>query len=94
MPGMTSDPSGPNGEPDVVLYVRPNCHLCADAGVLLDELLGADGYRVVDVEADDDLLARYAGRVPVIAIDGQDRVEAPVTGPDLVAALAAAGISV
>ncbi|MEK6191568.1 MAG: glutaredoxin family protein [Chloroflexota bacterium] len=67
----------------LVLYVRPNCHLCADAGILLDELIGPDGYRVVDVEADADLLPRYAGRVPVVAVDGVDRLEAPITGPDL-----------
>lgn len=80
--------------PDVVLYVRPNCHLCADTGVLLDELLGAEGYRIVDVEADTVLLPRYAGRVPVVAVDGVDRLEAPITGPDLVALVAELGVSV
>jgi hypothetical protein len=80
--------------PDVVLYVRPNCHLCADTAILLDELIGADGYRVVDVEADDDLLPRYAGRVPVVAVDGVDRLEAPISGPDLAALLGGADASV
>ena len=78
----------------LVLYVRPNCHLCADAGILLDELVGAEGYRVVDVEADADLLPRYAGRVPVVAVDGVDRLEAPITGPDLVDLMAELGVSV
>jgi hypothetical protein len=67
----------------LVLYIGPNCHLCADAAILLDELVGADGYRVVDIEADRDLLPFYAGRVPVVALDGVDRLEAPITGPDL-----------
>jgi Glutaredoxin-like domain (DUF836) len=67
----------------MVLYIGPNCHLCADAAILLDELVGADGYRVVDVGADPDLLPLYAGRVPVVAVDGVDRLEAPITGPDL-----------
>ena len=84
---MAMERPGP-AAPDLVLYVRPNCHLCADAGVLLDELVGPDRYRVVDVEADAVLLPRYAGRVPVIAARGVDRLEAPITGPDLVALLA------
>jgi hypothetical protein len=77
--------------PAVVLYVRPNCHLCADVAILLDDLVGADGYRVVDVEDDPDLLPRYAGRVPVVAVNGVDRLEAPISGPDLAAVLAEAG---
>ena len=80
--------------PDLVLYVRPNCHLCADTAILLDELIGADAYRVVDVETDDDLLPRYAGRVPVVAVDGVDRLEAPINGPDLAALLADLGAMV
>ena len=78
----------------LVLYVGHNCHLCADAAILLDELIGADGYRVVDVEADGDLLPRYAGRVPVVAFDGVDRLEAPITGPDLLDLMAELGVSV
>jgi hypothetical protein len=78
----------------LVLYVRPNCHLCADAAILLDELIGPDGYQVVDVEADADLLPRYAGRVPVVAVDGVDRLEAPITGPDLLDLMAELGASV
>jgi predicted DCC family thiol-disulfide oxidoreductase YuxK len=67
----------------MVLYIGPNCHLCADAAILLDELVGADGYRVVDIGAEPDLLPHYAGRVPVVAVDGVDLLEAPITGPDL-----------
>jgi len=78
----------------LVLFVRPNCHLCADAAILLDELIGPDGYQVVDVEADADLLPRYAGRVPVVAVDGVDRLEAPITGPDLLDLMAELGVSV
>jgi len=78
----------------LVLYVRSNCHLCADAAILLDELIGADGYDVVNVEADAELLPRYAGRVPVVAVDGVDRLEAPITGPDLLDLMAELGVSV
>ncbi len=78
----------------LVLYVGHNCHMCADAAILLDELIGSDAYRVVDVEADADLLPRYAGRVPVVAVDGVDRLEAPITGPDLLDLIAEMGVSV
>lgn len=78
----------------LVLYVGHNCHMCADAAILLDELIGPDAYRVVDIEADADLLPRYAGRVPVVAVDGVDRLEAPITGPDLLDLMAEMGVSV
>ena len=76
----------------LVLYVGPNCHLCADAAILLNELIGADAYRVVDISADADLVPLYAGRVPVLAVDGVDRLEAPITGPDLVDLMAELGV--
>jgi hypothetical protein len=69
------------------LYVRAGCHLCEDAGVLLDEMIGADAYDAVDIEADDDLLLRYAHRIPVLRIDGEDRLELIFTRPDLEEAL-------
>jgi hypothetical protein len=78
-------PSAPGR--DVVLYVRDGCHLCEDAAVLLDEMIGPDGYRSVEIETDDDLLARYAHRIPVLNVDGTDALELVITGPDLAEAL-------
>jgi hypothetical protein len=74
--------------PRVVLYERDGCHLCVEARVLLDTMLGPDRYARVDIEADDDLVVRYSHRIPVVTVDGVDRIEAPITGPD-VRALAA-----
>jgi glutaredoxin len=71
----------------VTLYERDGCHLCDDARVLLDEMLTPHGYARVDIEADDDLVLRYGFRIPVIALDGVDRLEAPITTPDLRALL-------
>ncbi len=65
------------------LYVRDGCHLCEDAEALLDAMLGTDGWDTIDIEADDDLLVRYAHRIPVLAIDGTDRLELIITRPDL-----------
>ncbi len=72
----------------LTLYVRHGCHLCEDAGALLDAMLGADGWDAVDIEAEDDLLVRYAHRIPVLAVDGEDRLELIITRPDVEAALA------
>ena len=65
------------------LYVRNGCHLCEEASVLLDDMLGTDGWDAVDIETDDDLLLRYAHRIPVLAVDDEDRLELVITRPDL-----------
>ena len=75
-------------QPEIVLYERDGCHLCEEARVLLDTMLGPDRYRRVDIDTDDDLLVAYAYRIPVVAVDGVDRLEAPITGPDVRALLA------
>ncbi len=74
--------------PRPTLYVREGCHLCDDAGVLLDEMLGTDGWDAVDITTDDDLLVRFAHRIPVLVVDGRERAELIITRPDLEDALA------
>ena len=69
--------------PRVVLYARPGCHLCDEVTVSLDEMLGPGSYATVDIEAQDELLLRYGHRIPVVALDGADRLEAPIDDPDL-----------
>jgi glutaredoxin len=57
-------------EPEVVLYGRPECHLCDEARALLR---GLDGVRLreVDIDGDDGLLAAYLERIPVVEVDGR-----------------------
>lgn len=76
--------------PRVTLYERVGCHLCEDARALLDATLGPDRYARVDIDTDGDLIVRYGFRIPVVALDGEDRLEAPISGPDLRALLAEA----
>jgi hypothetical protein len=78
----------PLPKPRATLYVRDGCHLCEDAGVLLDEMLGPDGWTAVDIGTDDDLLVRYAHRIPVLLVDGEERAELVITAPDVTEALA------
>lgn len=54
---------------------------------MLDEVLGADGWEAVDIETDDDLLGRYAHRIPVLVVDGQERAELVISPMDVRAAL-------
>ena len=74
----------------MILYEREGCHLCEEARVLLDEMLGPDGYARIDIGTDDDLILRYGFRIPVVALDGEDSLEAPISGPDLRALLTVA----
>jgi hypothetical protein len=75
----------------VTLYERDGCHLCDQARVLLDEMLGSNGYTRVDIDTDDELVLRYGFRIPVIGLDGADRLEAPITAPELRALLSEMG---
>jgi hypothetical protein len=58
----------------VVLYGRPDCHLCDEARAGLQRLR-ADGAKFelqeVDIESDDGLLRRFLERIPVVELNGQ-----------------------
>ena len=58
----------------VVLYARPDCHLCDEARAGLERLL-ADGVSFeleeVDIDSDDELLKRYLERIPVVELNGE-----------------------
>ena len=71
----------------LVLYGRPGCHLCDDARAVLERI--GHPFEEVDVEADDELLARYLERIPVIALDGDELYDFFVDEADLRERLAA-----
>jgi glutaredoxin len=58
----------------LVLYARPDCHLCDQARAGLEKLR-AEGLSFeleeVDIDSDDDLLKRYLERIPVVELDGE-----------------------
>ena len=68
----------------LVLYERAGCHLCEETASELDRLVGSDGYRRVDIGSGDELLVRYGHRIPVLSVDGVERLEAPISPPDLI----------
>ncbi len=63
--------------------MRHGCHLCEEASVLLDDMLGRGAWDGIDIDTDDDLLLRYAHRIPVLVVDGEERAELVITRPDL-----------
>lgn len=56
---------------DVVLYTRQGCHLCDEALLVLANH-GLKS-RVVDIDLDPELQAKYDLCVPVVAINGKER---------------------
>jgi hypothetical protein len=58
----------------LVLYGRPDCHLCDEARAGLEKLL-ADGasfqLEEVNIESDDSLHSRFLERIPVVELDGE-----------------------
>jgi Glutaredoxin-like domain (DUF836) len=58
---------------EVVVYSRPECHLCEEAMAAIVALHG-EGYRFVlrevDIESEEVLLRRHLERIPVVEVDG------------------------
>jgi glutaredoxin len=78
----------------VTLYGREGCHLCDEARDMLLALRdSADGFelREVDIDADDELHARFLERIPVVEIDGEPVAELHVEPREMRAALAERG---
>jgi glutaredoxin len=65
----------------LVLYGRPDCHLCDEARAVLARI--GHPFEEVDIEADDELLARYLERIPVVALDGIELYDFFVDESDL-----------
>jgi flagellar biosynthesis regulator FlaF len=89
---MTGRPMPPPSS-RVVLYERAGCHLCDEAAALMDQVLGAGRYDRIDIDRDDELVLRYGFRVPVVAVDDIDHLEAPMTAKELRALLISLGVA-
>jgi glutaredoxin len=58
----------------VTVYSKPDCHLCAEAMVVLLGLQAELGFalRELDISVDDELQRAYFERIPVVALDGEE----------------------
>lgn len=90
MPATPSSASSGIGSPDVFdltqplhvrLYGRPGCHLCNDAAHVLNTLHGDFDFWVERINIDEDLPIREKlnDHIPVVTINGGNRVQEPVT---------------
>lgn len=61
---------------EVVIYTRPGCHLCSEALAEAERLIAGHpiALREVNIELDDELHRRYLELIPVIEIDGSERL--------------------
>jgi len=58
----------------ILIYGRPDCHLCDVARLQVDALVkGVEGVEVesLDIESDDELMLLYLERIPVVIADGE-----------------------
>jgi hypothetical protein len=60
---------------EVLLYGRPDCHLCEEARAEISRLSTERRWsldlRDVDIESDDELFRRYLERIPVVVVAGE-----------------------
>ena len=70
---MTSQPPAHADAARVVLYTRPECHLCEVAEEVVAEVCAGtgDSWTSVDITGDDDLVRRFTDQVPVAFVDGK-----------------------
>ena len=71
--------------PDLLVYSRPGCHLCAEAMEHLERLRPELGFtlREVDITTDDAIHKRYLERIPVLVLDGEEIADFHVDEADL-----------
>ena len=58
----------------VVLFSRPDCHLCdqaRDAILAIRDQGPRFELKEIDIESDDELLLRYLERIPVVTVEGE-----------------------
>jgi glutaredoxin len=63
--------------PVIVLYAKAGCHLCDEARTHLEDLSAEHGitFDEVDIRRDADVFERFRYRIPVITVDGVERLE-------------------
>ena len=73
----------------VTLYTKPGCHLCESVEQILQRLEPDFDLAVetIDINSDPALAAQFHDKVPVVVIDDQKMLAAPIHVADLYAAL-------
>lgn len=69
----------------IILYSKAGCHLCDEARGYLEELAADHEIDIqeIDIRRDPDLFERYRYRIPVIVVDGVERLEGRIEEADV-----------
>ena len=69
----------------VTLYGKAGCHLCEEAKAEIDAARARHEFDLeeIDVSLDPTLHARYGERIPVVAVDGEERFELGLKASEL-----------
>lgn len=73
----------------ITLYAKAGCHLCDEARAHLEDLAAERDFelREVDIRGAPELFERYRYRIPVITLDGSERLEGRIVREDIFALL-------
>jgi glutaredoxin len=73
----------------IVLYSKAGCHLCDEAREHLEDLAADYEFDLaeIDIRSDDALFERYRYRIPVVVVDGVERLEGQIEASDVRALL-------
>ncbi len=73
----------------VILYTKPGCHLCESVEQILKRLQPEYAFAVakIDITSDPALSTQFHDKIPVVMIDDQKMLAAPIHVADLRAAL-------
>lgn len=73
----------------ITLYAKAGCHLCDEVRAHLEDLAAERDFelREVDIRRDAELFERYRYRIPVITLDGTERLEGQIARADVFALL-------
>jgi glutaredoxin len=69
----------------VTLFSRRGCHLCdvAREVILSERARSGFTFQEIDIETSDELIKEYGVRIPVVALDGEERFEIAVDPEEL-----------
>lgn len=76
--------------PHVTLYSKAGCHLCDEVRAHLEDLAADHELEMdeIDIRRDPILFERYRYRIPVIVVDGVERLEGHIMAEEVRALLA------
>ncbi|HLZ25299.1 MAG TPA: glutaredoxin family protein [Ktedonobacterales bacterium] len=71
--------------PTITLYAKAGCHLCDDARDYLENAAADHEFELVeiDIRRDPAIFERYRYRIPVITVDGEERLEGRIEEADV-----------